>query len=147
MRSEDLTAGGYSVLTESTEAGVGLFVKQKKNSLFVHFQGHPEYADRTLLKEYRRDIKRFIRNERSTYPLLPEGYFDAVGTDLLNAFRGEAIRNPSEELLENFPETGIAATVQKTWHLCSVSIYRNWLNYIADKRVKADDRLFHGARE
>jgi homoserine O-succinyltransferase len=146
LRSDDLTAGGYTVITKSTEAGVGLFLKQKKNSLFVYFQGHPEYAHRTLLKEYRRDIKRFIRNERDTYPPLPEGYFDARGTDLLNAFRAEAIRNPSEELLESFPETCIAATVQKTWHLSSVSIYRNWLKYITDKRVKDNDRLFHAAR-
>ena len=44
------------------------FVKKKKRSLFVHFQGHPEYGAQTLLKEYRRDIKRFLRAERETIP-------------------------------------------------------------------------------
>ena len=33
---------GYKVLTRSADAGVDLFVKEKKDSLFVHFQGHPE---------------------------------------------------------------------------------------------------------
>ena len=46
-----------------------LFVKKKEKSLFVHFQGHPEYGAQTLLKEYRRDIKRFLRGERETYPI------------------------------------------------------------------------------
>ena len=34
------------VLTQSAEGGVDSFVKKKKQSLFVHFQGHPEYAPR-----------------------------------------------------------------------------------------------------
>ena len=57
VRADALTACGYEILTQSAEAGVDLFVKKKKDSLFVHFQGHPEYSVRTLLKEYRRDIK------------------------------------------------------------------------------------------
>src|SRR5258706_3955371 len=34
---ESLNACGYSVLTQSSQAGVDLFVRKKKNSLFVHF--------------------------------------------------------------------------------------------------------------
>jgi homoserine O-succinyltransferase/O-acetyltransferase len=64
-RRNDLTSCGYTVLTESAEAGVDLFVKKKKKSLFVHFQGHPEYGAQTLLKEYRRDIKRFLRQKET----------------------------------------------------------------------------------
>ena len=41
VRADALTARGYEVLTQSAEAGVDLFVKKKKDSLFVHFQGHP----------------------------------------------------------------------------------------------------------
>ena len=63
VRADALTSCGYEILTQSAEAGVDLFVK-KKRSLFVHFQGHPEYGARTLLKEYRRDIKRFLRQRK-----------------------------------------------------------------------------------
>ena len=56
-----LTQCGYLVLTQSAEGGVDSFVKKKKQSLFVHFQGHPEYGAQTLLKEYRRDIRRFLK--------------------------------------------------------------------------------------
>ena len=70
-----LAACGYIVLTQSAEGGVDTFVKKKKRSLFVHFQGHPEYGAQTLLKEYRRDIKRFLRGERETYPSDAKGLF------------------------------------------------------------------------
>ena len=70
-----LLACGYRVLTRSEDAGVDAFVKQRK-SLFVFFQGHPEYDAMTLLLEYRRDIGRFLRGERETYPPMPQGYFD-----------------------------------------------------------------------
>ena len=83
VQADALAACGYLVLTQSAEGGVDSFVKKKKRSLFLHFQGHPEYGAQTLLKEYRRDIKRFLRGERETYPSMPKGYFDAVPASLL----------------------------------------------------------------
>ncbi|MGC2228223.1 MAG: homoserine O-succinyltransferase, partial [Candidatus Sulfotelmatobacter sp.] len=77
VRADELSACGYLILTQSSEGGVDSFVKKRKRSLFVHFQGHPEYGAQTLLKEYRRDIKRFLRADRETYPSMPKGYFDA----------------------------------------------------------------------
>ncbi len=76
VRADALTSSGYSILTHSANAGVDLFVKKRGKSLFVHFQGHPEYGALTLLKEYRRDVKRFLRRERENYPAMPQGYFD-----------------------------------------------------------------------
>ena len=53
-------------LTRSDEAGVGLFAKTQ-GSLFFFVQGHPEYEAETLLREYRRDIGRYLR--RSARPI------------------------------------------------------------------------------
>jgi homoserine O-succinyltransferase len=134
VEAEAVTASGYQVLTQSAEGGVDSFVKMKKRSLFVHFQGHPEYGAQTLLKEYRRDIKRFLRKERETYPSMPKGYFDAAATKLLNDFR-EAVRSDrQEELVEGFPEAAVASTLQKTWHSSAIAIYRNWLCYVISKK-------------
>ena len=91
VRADALKTCGYTVLTQSDEGGVDCFVKRKKRSLFVHFQGHPEYGAQTLLKEYRRDIRRFLRLERETYPSMPRGYFDAVSTRLVTEFRDVVI--------------------------------------------------------
>src|SRR5438046_2559576 len=98
VREDALISCDYVVLAKSAEAGVDSFVKKKKNSLFVHFQGHPEYGARTLMKEYRRDIRRFLRRGRETYPLMPLAYFDDVATVLLSDLRDNALSDPSENV-------------------------------------------------
>jgi homoserine O-succinyltransferase/O-acetyltransferase len=137
VKADGLIACGYQVLTQSSMAGVDLFVKQMKNSLFVHFQGHPEYHTRTLLKEYRRDIKRFLRKERETYPSMPHSYFDAAAAQLLADFREKAVANPGEEVLASFPEVAVAATLQNSWQVSSVAVYRNWLGYLQARKTES----------
>src|SRR5277367_1641736 len=136
VKADALVRNGYEILAQSSSAGVDLFVKQRNQSLFVHFQGHPEYSTRTLLKEYRRDIKRFLRQERETYPTQPHGYFDAAATQLLEQFRVKAIANRSEATLADFPESAVAATVQNTWQSTSAALYRNWLQFLRSKKTE-----------
>jgi homoserine O-succinyltransferase/O-acetyltransferase len=134
VQADALAACGYTLLTQSVEGGVDSFVKKKKRSLFVHFQGHPEYGAQTLLKEYRRDIKRFLRKERETYPSMPRGYFDPASARLLSDFREAVLSNQREELIEGFPEASLAGTLQKTWHSSAKTIYRNWLHYVVSEK-------------
>jgi homoserine O-succinyltransferase len=136
LKAEALIACGYTVLTQSAEGGVDTFVKKKKQSLFVHFQGHPEYGSQTLLKEYRRDIRRFLRGERESYPPMPKGYFDPKAATALTEFQNAALRDPRDEQLELFPEA-ITKTVQSTWQSSATSIYRNWLQYVRARREEA----------
>jgi homoserine O-succinyltransferase/O-acetyltransferase len=57
---------GYQLLSSSSAAGVDAFVQQRDRlSLFLFFQAHPEYEVDTLLREYRRDVGRFLRRERA----------------------------------------------------------------------------------
>ena len=137
VRADELTACGYRVLTQSSEGGVDSFVKNKKRSLFVHFQGHPEYGAHTLLKEYRRDIKRFLRAERETYPLMPKDYFDVTATKLLSDFRDVAVSDRREELMESFPEAALVGDLKSTWRSSAMNIYRNWLQYVVSKKAEA----------
>ena len=131
-----LTACGYTVLTQSANGGVDTFVKKKRQSLFLHFQGHPEYGAETLLKEYRRDIRRYLKRERDTYPTMPEGYFDFAGERLVADFRDVLLSDRREELMEGFPEAALVGTLQRTWHSSATSIYRNWLNYMVSKKAE-----------
>jgi len=140
VQPDALAACGYLVLTQSADGGVDSFVKKKKRSLFVHFQGHPEYGARTLLKEYRRDIKRFLRRERETYPSMPKGYFDAAAAKLLTNFRDVVLSDRREEFMEGFPEAALVSSLQNTWRSSAMSIYRNWLQYVMTK--KADVSAF-----
>jgi homoserine O-succinyltransferase/O-acetyltransferase len=134
VRAEELAASGYQVLTQSVAGGVDSFVKKKKQSLFLHFQGHPEYGAQTLLKEYRRDIKRFLRKERETYPSMPKEYFDASAAELLTNFQKGVAAERREELMECFPETALVGGLRNTWHYNAIRIYRNWLQYAVTKK-------------
>jgi homoserine O-succinyltransferase len=136
VRADALAACGYLVLTQSADGGVDSFVKKKKQSLFLHFQGHPEYGAQTLLKEYRRDIKRFLRGERETYPAMPRGYFEATRTNLLSDFRDSILSDRREELMERFPESALVGALQKTWHSSATAIYCNWLQYVLIKKTE-----------
>jgi homoserine O-succinyltransferase len=134
VQAEELSASGYYLLTHSVAGGVDSFVKKKKQSLFLHFQGHPEYGAQTLLKEYRRDIKRFLRKERDTYPSMPKGYFDASAAELLTRFQRSVLPERREEAMEGFPETALVGGLRNTWHYTAIRIYRNWLQYAVTKR-------------
>jgi len=102
----------------------------------MHFQGHPEYGEQTLLKEYRRDIKRFLRRERETYPSMPRDYFDGTGANLLSDFRDSVLSDRREELMENFPEAALVGALRKTWHSSATAIYGNWLQYVLIKKAE-----------
>jgi len=128
LREEELTAAGYTVLTRSEEAGVDMFARQG-NSLFVFFQGHPEYEARTLLGEYRRDVRRFLCGERETYPSLPHDYFDEDATRLLAAFRLRALNERHATLMEAFPSCS-EESLQARWHPAAECLMANWLSQL-----------------
>jgi homoserine O-succinyltransferase len=133
--SEDaLAANGYQVLTRSPTAGVDAFVRQDK-SLFLFFQGHPEYGALSLLNEFRRDVGRFLKRERDRYPAVPQHYFDAPTEAALAAFRARAERQPSEELLAEFP-VAAAPALNAIWQPFAVTIYRNWLSALSAQKQR-----------
>jgi homoserine O-succinyltransferase len=134
---DELTSAGYTILTKSPEAGVDLFVKQTRRSLFLHFQGHPEYGALTLLREYRRDIGRFLRAERETYPLPPDGYFDPASRRTMDQFREKALAERQEGLLEAFPEGAMGEPLKNRWQEAATRIYRNWLLHIVASKADA----------
>jgi homoserine O-succinyltransferase/O-acetyltransferase len=133
ISEEALVSSGYRVLSKSA-AGVDIFVRERR-SLFLFFQGHPEYDADTLAREYRRDVGRFLRGERDSYPDLPKQYFDLVTTERLNAFRARALVDRREELLSAFPTEHAFNNAPETWHSQAIHTYSNWLNYIAERKA------------
>jgi homoserine O-succinyltransferase/O-acetyltransferase len=143
LHESELIASDYAVLTRSTEAGVDAFVKQRK-SLFLFFQGHPEYDERALLREYRRDIGRFLRQERKTYPEIPHGYFDDNAGGALAAFRERALSERREELLESFPSTLVEGRLKPACGSSTARVYHNWLSHLSAHRAGSSSK-FHAA--
>ncbi|MGC1278678.1 MAG: homoserine O-succinyltransferase, partial [Xanthobacteraceae bacterium] len=103
-----LAACGYKILTRSNAAGVDAFAKQD-GSFFLFFQGHPEYEADTLLREYRRDIARFLAGERERYPAVPLGYFNDGAAAVAETFRNRALRERHGELIAEFPKSTLEA--------------------------------------
>jgi homoserine O-succinyltransferase len=145
LRESELASRGYDILTRSARAGVDSFAKQGR-SLFVFFQGHPEYDAASLLGEYRRDVGRFLRGERETFPAMPKNYFDAATAGLLAAFRARARMDRREELLADFSLAATERSLTNVWRPSAARIYRNWLAHLsAQKAARTTLDAFAGA--
>jgi homoserine O-succinyltransferase/O-acetyltransferase len=98
VAESDLSSCGYTILSKSDSQGADAFAKQN-GCLYIFFQGHPEYEAWTLLSEYRRDVERFLRGERTTYPSIPVGSLDEVAVEALNSLRERALQDRRVEVL------------------------------------------------
>jgi homoserine O-succinyltransferase len=146
LHEAELVAFGYDILARSEKAGVDSFARQGR-SLFVFFQGHPEYDAASLLGEYRRDVGRYLRGERETFPAMPKNYFDTATAGLLAAFRARARMDRREELLADFPLAAAERSLTNVWRPSAALIYRNWLAQIsAQKAGRATAGALAGAR-
>jgi homoserine O-succinyltransferase len=133
---DDLHRADYRVLSASPAGEADLFCKQR-GSLLVFFQGHPEYEERTLLKEYQRDVGRFINGEYREYPEAPPGYFDANGMRLTADFEARLRAGTLAEPLTEFPFLALAASLNVGWLASAARIYRNWFGEIARRKSGA----------
>ncbi|HEX5452754.1 MAG TPA: homoserine O-succinyltransferase [Stellaceae bacterium] len=134
LREGELTARGYRILARSAGAGVDMFVKRMP-SLFLFLQGHPEYDGEALMREYRRDVGRYLAGERDDHPELPQSYFDDNASEVLLAFRERAVRERSPALLAEFPLAAARRNLTAPWRATSCRLYANWLGYLAEARL------------
>jgi homoserine O-succinyltransferase/O-acetyltransferase len=136
LPEDELTRSGYQILSRADGAGVDCFVRQGR-SLFLFFQGHPEYEAETLLLEYRRDVTRYLRGESSTYPNMPRGYFDQEGVEKLTEIqRGIAARS-QEETVAMLASLRPSLNGRGGWSAVAARLYENWLEYIdQEKRAR-----------
>ena len=116
-------------------AGLDTFIRQDE-SLFVFFQGHPEYEPQSLLLEYIRDVKRFIESESESYPDAPLGYFDSETLHRLEELRDQALRQRNQSSFAAVSRLLQGREVQNVWRSPSTIIYRNWVRYLADAKRK-----------
>jgi len=144
----DIRACGYRILTRSDDAGPDMFMKQRDKSLFIFFQGHPEYESNSLLLEYRRDAGRYLRCESDKYPAVPRGYLDDDATGKLTAFRERVLADRRGELLADFPIDVEERKIVNSWRPAATNIYRSWLlSLFAQKeREQRGRQLFRFAR-
>lgn len=113
VSEEQFTAAGLEVLIASPGAGVHLAVSNADG--LVLMQGHPEYDGISLLKEYRREVRRHTTGEREDFPPIPHGMVDAAGERLL------------QEKREAFTEEEVKAHLHESWRPAAEKVFANWL--------------------
>jgi homoserine O-succinyltransferase len=136
LPEQALGACGYSILSRSSDVGADIFVKHRR-SLFLFAQGHPEYDATVLLREYRRDIARFLSGERDSYPELPRCYFEAQTEAALHELRRVALQRRDIDILLNFPPT-VKVAFRQSWVLPAHRIYANWLGFLLEQNTQKE---------
>lgn len=125
-----VAAAGYEVLLASPDAGWTMAAAEV-GALVVLLQGHPEYAPTTLLREYRRDVGRYLAGRRATCPDIPAGYLDPEGEALLVDHRRAAEAGRASD---EFPFDACAAHLAADWRSPMVRLFANWLTEVASRK-------------
>lgn len=121
---------GLHILAESKEADVHLAVSEDQFRL-VFFQGHPEYDIISLLKEYKREVKRFFASDRDDYPPFPENYFSLQVQASLDEYKKQVIAAKQKgNEIPDFPEAFISSKLDNTWHDTAEAILNNWIGQV-----------------
>lgn len=130
VTAEQLEAAGLHILVDSEEAGVQLAVSPD-HFRFVYFQGHPEYFRVSLLKEYKREVIRFLNGELDAPPPQPENYFGPEAAQLDKRYLIEALAARERgEPLPPFPEEEIDPYLDNTWGDTGKALFNNWLGLV-----------------
>lgn len=126
----DMEMHGLKILVASQEAGVHLAVSADGFRI-VFFQGHPEYDDISLFKEYKREVMRFYQAERSDYPPYPEHYFNETVRHVFADYELHVkTAKKTRQALHPFPEDAIIEYLDNTWRDSAKAVFNNWLGKV-----------------
>ena len=127
---EQFEAAGLHILAESEQAGVHLAVSEDRFRI-VFFQGHPEYDTVSLLKEYKREVARFVKGDRQDYPPFPENYFSPKTEAILEEHREPVLAARARgSSAPELPESIMATTLDNTWHDTAEAVIDNWIGKV-----------------
>ncbi|NOQ16362.1 MAG: homoserine O-succinyltransferase [Methyloprofundus sp.] len=130
LAEEDLKDLGVHVLVTSQEAGVHLAVSPD-GFRAVLFQGHPEYDAISLMKEYKREVLRFLNKETKDYPPLPDHYFSTEARAIFNDYKEAVLTAFAKNISPpSFPEENILELLDNTWRDTAKAVFNNWLGKV-----------------
>ncbi|HXW38136.1 MAG TPA: homoserine O-succinyltransferase [Acidimicrobiales bacterium] len=130
---DSLVGAGYEPVLRSPEVGWTIAARRQDRSMLLLAQGHPEYSGTTLLREYRRDVGRYLERARSEMPVLPRRCIDGPKAVALRRFHerlANVTRSPS--LMDDFPVDVRAIHVRAPWSVPAARLVRNWLGDAAN---------------
>lgn len=133
VRGSLLQSLGYDVVVGTEGGEWTVAARETAGHMLVLVQGHPEYDPTTLLREYRRDLRRFAGGSAAC-PRVPVGYLDAVGESRLCGWRTAIGRIPPPDWRRDFPLDAVVRHVVPSWAHNATQLFVNW---ITDARRRA----------
>ena len=131
VSAEDFENNNVEPIICSPRAGVQLAAE--KDLSVVYFQGHPEYDDISLLKEYKREVMRYLSDERKDYPPVPENYFEPEAMLSAERYKNTLLASPkAAQLLEQFPEAVLQRGIVNNWQVTAQQVFSNWLDLLIE---------------
>ena len=121
-------AAGYQVALQSDAVGWSVITKDVDRSRVVLVQSHPEYDPSSLLREYHRDVRRYVLNERDDVLYLPLHCVAPDDWEQLQLLHQRVVageRDPA--LVEAFPFDELVARATWPWRAVAIGLYANWL--------------------
>nr|WP_305910111.1 homoserine O-succinyltransferase [Methylomarinum sp. Ch1-1]MDP4523064.1 homoserine O-succinyltransferase [Methylomarinum sp. Ch1-1] len=126
----DMEQHGLKVLVVSLEAGVHLAVSPDGFRI-VFFQGHPEYDDISLLKEYKREVISLLSRRTQGLSPYPEHYFNETVRHVFAEYELQIkTAKASEHEMPPFPEAAIIEYLDNTWRDSAKAVFNNWLGKV-----------------
>jgi homoserine O-succinyltransferase len=133
---------GLKVLAESAEGGVHMAASRDEFRI-IYFQGHPEYDFNSLLKEYKREVHRFLAGELEAPPPFPEHYLSEQAQELTAGWVHAATRaRAAGQPIPPMPEREIEELLDNTWGDTAKAIVNNWLGLVYQLTNLDRKRLF-----
>ena len=127
---QQLEDAGLTVLVEGREGGVHMAVSPDQFRM-IYFQGHPEYDRNSLLKEYKRELLRYLAGDLDSPPPFPEHYFSVEARTLMEQFIKQAIQAQANgQPLPGLPEKELFALLDNTWGDTAKAMVNNWLGLV-----------------
>lgn len=123
-------AAGLHVLVESAEADVHLAVSADGFRI-IFFQGHPEYDQISLLKEYKREVILYFKGQRKDYPEFPANYFTEKSQAVFREYQlllEQSLADGKE--MPVFPEDIVMPYIDNTWHDTAEAVVGNWVGKV-----------------
>ena len=130
ITSRQVAGAGLQVLVESVEGDFHMGTSAD-GFRTVYLQGHPEYDAVSLLKEYKRELQRFLDGELDAIPPHPTHYLPPEGARRLHEHLDAALTaRDAGDPIPDFPEDELAPLLDNTWTDTGKAMFNNWLGLV-----------------
>ena len=130
VTSAQLEAVGIQPLVESEEGDFHLGATEDGLRM-VFMQGHPEYEINSLLKEYKREVQRFLAGDLAEVPPHPERYLTPAAARTAHRYLDRAVEAVRDgRTPPAFPDADLAEGLDNTWADTGRAVFNNWLGMV-----------------